>query len=73
MDATLNNGSENGSLKAQKQATNESSSSAISTHIRIQKCITREELSRWDLAKGYSTNPSLLWDEFGSKFFYQSN
>nr|CAD2198669.1 unnamed protein product [Meloidogyne enterolobii] len=50
MDATLNNGSENGSLKAQKQAANnESSSSAISTHIRIQKCITREELSRWDL------------------------
>ena len=41
MDATLNNGSENGSLKAQKQAANNesSSSSAISTHIRIQKVL----------------------------------
>ncbi|KAF7640396.1 hypothetical protein Mgra_00000216 [Meloidogyne graminicola] len=48
MDSTLTNGSENGSLKKQQQQTN-SDNSAITTNIRIQKCITREELSRWDL------------------------
>uniref|UniRef100_A0A1I8AYX1 DUF4457 domain-containing protein n=1 Tax=Meloidogyne hapla TaxID=6305 RepID=A0A1I8AYX1_MELHA len=39
MDATINNGSDNGSLKTQKQTNSTENSSTISTHIRIQKVL----------------------------------